>query len=408
MHTNHALLRSLRHGFVSRAIAAGLLMSGGVSHAAGPVWKPLGDPVRASASTFAEVVASRHSLSPILTAARSHLYLAWTELNLFGVPQLYVRHWNGNSWILDGGSQNRIKERRAYEPTLASDGPSVYLAWIELSLQNVPRLQLMRLTDGHWSAEAEILNLDADRPAANPALSANASAVFLAWTEQSPERVFHLHSRRLTPDGWRPAGDAPLNVSTARDAMRPPISQSGDTAYAAWMEMSDQFLYQIHVKQWTGTDWQPMGGSLNMQAARHAMSPSIAVQGQTPYVAWTEIDDAGTSRLYLKHWTGTEWAADGESQNLDPSRHALSPAIWRDDAGLFLAWTEYDDRGLSRVHIKRKTNRGWEEMENRPVNSGAASAAPVLAGAGKSMYAAWKEMDSNGLFQIAVRRLEIK
>ena len=70
--------------------------------------------------------------SHVATAANGSIYAAWVEKDDAGVNQLYVRHWDGNSWILDGGSLNVDPHRRVTEPHIAVNGNAPYATWVEV------------------------------------------------------------------------------------------------------------------------------------------------------------------------------------------------------------------------------------------------------------------------------------
>jgi hypothetical protein len=71
---------------------------------------------------------------------------------------------------------------------------------------------------------------------------------------------------------------------------------------------------QVHVKRWTGTAWQLVGGPLNADPDSVAHEPKIETIGGVPHVAWYESDDGnGTARVSVARWNaGTSaWVAVG-------------------------------------------------------------------------------------------------
>ncbi len=373
--------------------------------AADPVeWTLVGPSVKASSSIFADVDSSRHASNPSLAFAGDRLYLAWLEPNNRGVPQVYVRHWNGSAWIKDGESQNTDVMHRAYDLTFSSNGDVPYLAWIELDDKKIAQLHLKHLTGNQWIIDGESLNLNASQPAANPSLAFNGSTPILAWSESDSNRVFHLYAKRQVDGQWHMIGDGPLNVSLLHDAIEPSIAFEETALYAAWMELSDQGFYQIRVKRWDGSQWEPLGGPLNINPSSHAMRPSVALRNRIPSVAWIEIDASGVAQFYVKSWDQDRWTSPRESLNADRTQHSLSPSLRRIGSDLYAAWAEADGNGISQIHVARSVGDRWERSSTQLNTSPPVySTTPYLASLGENLYVAWKEVSQNGLFQIMVK-----
>lgn len=376
---------------------------------AGPNWVDVGPPVKASRSLFTDVDASRHALTPSLVFTNALPSLGWIELNAHGIPQIHSGHWSRSGWMKDGGPQNTDSSHRAFDLTMSSNGKIPYLAWIELNAKDIPQIYVKHLLGDRWVADGESLNLDPTHRAANPALSAAGPAPYVAWCEYSADRIYQLYVKHLTDDGWRTTGSESLNISPLRDAIEPAIVFQGSVPHVTWAELSDLNFYQIYVKRWNGSAWEGLGQSLNLDPENHALNPSIAVLGETLYVAWIEINGKGVAQLQVKRWENGSWVADGTNLNRDPTRHTLSPSLVQAGPTLYLAWTEYDAKGVTQIHINHRVGDHWES-DDPPLNVNAArpaaSSAPALAGSDKAVYIAWKEVYQNGLAQIVVKQLQ--
>src|SRR3990172_1103846 len=64
------------------------------------------------------------------------------------------------------------------------------------------------------------------------------------------------------------------------------------------------------------------GGTTSLAATPHALSPSLTLKGDVPYVAWAEVDANGVSRVYVRHQEGQEWVLDGGPLNQSLTGHA--------------------------------------------------------------------------------------
>ncbi len=90
----------------------------------GSVWSKLGGSLNVDTGKDAKN-------ARVAVAADGTVYSAWTEKNDLAVSQIYVRRWNGISWILEGGSQNVDSTRGVTEPHLAVNGNVPYVSWVE-------------------------------------------------------------------------------------------------------------------------------------------------------------------------------------------------------------------------------------------------------------------------------------
>jgi hypothetical protein len=375
--------------------------------AAGPDWSALGQPVKASSSVFVDVDASRHALNPSLALIDSLPFLGWIELNSHGVSRIYVWRWDRSRWMKTGESLNMDATHRAMDLVMSANDKAPYLAWIEPNAKDIPQLYVKHLRGDQWVIDGGSLNVDPNHRAANPTLSATGPVPYVAWSEYNDQRIFRLYVKHLSEDGWRMAGIEGLNISPSRDAIEPALALQGPVPYITWIELSDQNFYQVYVKRWDGSYWDLLGGSLNMDPMSHASSPSIAFLGETPYTAWIEINAEGVSQLHVKHWDNGSWLPDGKSLNIDPGHHALSPSIAQRGATLYVTWAEHDANGVSRIHVKHWTGDQWEsDDQNLNTVPTTAAASPSLAASDSALYVAWKEVFTDGLFRIIVKRLQ--
>jgi len=390
-------------------IAGGQLPVFDFASAASSNWDSLGQPVKGHPSPFTDVDATKHALNPSLVFTNPLPLLGWIEFNVHGISQVHVGRWNSSGWVKDRAVQNMDETHRALDLTMGSDGKIPYLAWIEPNAKAIPQLYVKRPSEGRWTIDGGSLNLDPTQGAANPALSANGPAPYLAWSEYDPQRVYQLYVKQRSADGWHLDGIGSLNISPMRDAIRPALALQGSVPYLAWTELSDMNFFQVYVKRWNGSNWEELGQSLNMDPENHALNPSIAVLGGTPFVAWTETDGRGVFQLHVKHWDQNGWIVDGKNLNIDSGRHAMSPSLIQSGSTVYLAWTEYDANGISQVHVKHRAGDRWES-DDQQLNTAppAASSAPSLASGNGKIYIAWKEIYPNGLAQITVKHLALR
>jgi hypothetical protein len=140
-------------------------------------------------------------------------YVAWTERTTAGNAQLFVKTFNGTSWVLVGsGPLNKdLTSGWVFRPSLAADsvGGKLYLGWVEQQALGQPsRAYVSVWSNGTWAQVGGTLNAD-------PA-SGSAQRISLAVV------------------GGQPA--------------------------AAWGEVKMGSLRQIYAKQWNGSAWTLFSG----------------------------------------------------------------------------------------------------------------------------------------------------
>jgi len=366
-------------------------------------WVQLGNRLKASSSTFVDIDASRHALSPSMAIGADIPFLTWSELNAQGISQVHVKYWKQNAWITLGGMLNVDPTHKAYDPVIVTSESIPYVGWIEVNKKGIPQLHVKHWTQGGWVSQGESLNDDLTKAAANPSMTVGFGRSYLTWTEADEKRVYQIHVKSLTENSWVKLGDS-LNEDPVRDAIEPSISMVESTPYVAWCEKAANGSLQVYVKHWTGEAWIRDGESLNMDLSAHALSPSIASNGTIPYVAWVEFNEKGISQVHVKHWMNNTWVKNGGSLNVDPSHHALSPSLdFRGDTP-YVAWAESDARGVTQIHVKYWTGSDWaleEQTLNLDVSKPAL--APTLVVLEDRPYVAWKESDGAGLFSVVVK-----
>lgn len=368
-----------------------------------PTWVQLGKRLKASPSTFADIDASRHALSPSLANRSTTPYLTWIEHNTHGVPQIRVTYWTQGAWIPLGDTLNLSSSHRAYNPMIATAGSDLHVAWIELDKKGVAQLHVKQWTSSGWILVGKSLNEDPEQPAANSSIAVIGERLYVAWAERNAQRVYQIHVKVLTEDGWVKLGGA-LNENGTRNAIEPSIASVGSTPYVAWCEKADNGYLQIYVKHWTGQAWVRDGASLNMDLSAHALSPSIASNGEAPYVAWVEFNAEGISQLYVRHWMNNGWVSNGGGLNLDPNHHALSPSLAFREETPYLAWAESNSNGIMQIHVRHWTGSDWApDGQSLNLDTSRLAMAPTLAVLEGRPYVAWKEADDSGLFSIVVK-----
>ena len=300
---------------------------------------------------------------------------------------------------------NKDGTLNAFDPTMALIHDIPYVAWTEKNDKGIPQLQMTHRSPVGWVPSEGGRNVNPQVRASSPAMVAGPDRIFLTWVEGAENAVQNLYLREIYPDRVGEAGP-PLNKEAGRDAYEPAIAVDGTTVYLAWAERDMQSRMQIYVRRIEGDTDVLLGDTLNINGEAHGLSPTIAVYQGIPYVAWIEFDDGGISQVFVKHWEKKQWITGGRSLNIDPGRHALSPRLITGKGKLYLAWSEYAPDETPRVHVKRLNDQNWvTAAPELPPDAAHIAATPSMTFDRGNLLVAWKQDNPMGVFEIHVGRL---
>jgi hypothetical protein len=324
-------------------------------------------------------------------------------MNPKGVPNVHVKRWDGSTWTLDGGALNENRMSFAFDPSIAIAGGVPYVAWTELNKTGVAQVFVKHRAPKEWVRDGTVLNVDPRRQALRPTLTAGAAApLHLAWSEADARRVHHVYVKRLDLDGWTALG-GPLNADRGRDAMEIAVSLVGPEPYVAWSEATAGTVPQLHVKRWDGAEWQAVGGAMNRDPQRPALTPALCASEDSLYLAWIEIDAGGRPQLQLAHYLKGEWQPLESPANPEAA-YALTPTLSYFGGTLYVSWTSTDGGGVSRVQVSQWDGTAWKNGPQLNVMAAKAALTPALSIWKSKPVVAWKELEANGVFTLAVKQ----
>lgn len=123
----------------------------------------------------------------------------------------------------------------------------------------------------------------------------------------------------------------------------------------------------LHVLQWNGSTWRPLGTRLNLpeDAAPHDAALVIDSEGR-PVVAWSASDG-----VRVRRWAEGQWLVLGDVQRvgsgLGSTVSTEAPALSVDGSGgIFLAWAEAESSDvLAGLHVRHWNGSGWAALGER-------------------------------------------
>lgn len=369
-------------------------------------WISEGDSLNIAKTKETGVAATPHALAPSLTMKGDIPYVAWTEIDSSGISRAYVKHKDGNDWNMDGRFLNVSPIRQAANPVLTVSGGKLYAAWSEKDQRNISQIFVRQWNGTDWLRQGNSLNVNPETHAISPVISGNGAGLYAAWLELSGGLKSWMYVRQWDGNSWKLLGNK-LNISPEKHALTPSLSAGKDGVYAAWAEYDEHDIAQLYAGYWNGEKWEVIGSPLNLSPDKNALSPSISTAGSSLYVSWMEYNSEGVSQIYVKHWNGKEWNRLGDSLNIDHAAHATSPSLAMKGDTPYVAWEEIGENRVSGVHIKHWHHSSWvydgtsvTSDENRTVT------APALEINNNGVYVAYSELDSSNIYRLYVKRVQ--
>lgn len=204
-------------------------------------------------------------------------------------------------------------------------------------------------------------------------------------------------------------------------AFHPAVAAAGNgSIYVAWTQHRNPAIWEfsgIYVKRLTGGVWEPLGGRIGHvdkeDGAKwpEAFSPSIAVLGTMPYVAWYEGGGYGwgtsiKTSVFVAHWDGSRWVYDRNSANANGALNTSATSDGRNpqlavvNGILYAAWIEFRQSANYNVIVVKKLEGGVWVAAGPEISASTATGSRIIdlsladAGGGR-LYLAWSEFRHN-------------
>lgn len=314
-------------------------------------------------------------------------YVTWSEFNDIA-NQVYVKHYNGNSWVQDGGSLNMNADQHANFPYISISNGTPYVAWSEVD-GVISKIYVKHYNGVSWVQDGGSLNMSAAQSAYVCEIAVFNGTPYVSWQE-SNGTANQIYVKHYNGSAWI-QDNGSLNVNTGQSASGPRMDISNGTPYVTWWEFSG--VVQIYVKHFTGTSWVQDGGGLNVNVSQSARYSDIAISNGTPYVTWKEYNGF-TDQIYVKHYNGSGWEQDGGSLNINTNQYVYYPAIAASDSPPYVAWREQLG-AMFQIYVKHYNGSGWEQAGGSlNVNAAQSAYSPSIVISNGTPYATWHE--SNG------------
>ncbi len=377
---------------------------------AGGTWEQRGGALNSSPTNSAG--------SPSIAFAGTTLWAAFVE-TIGGKQQLLADRFTGTAWqptgTIGAPSLNLDAGQNADSPAIGADSAAnpPWLAWRESVAGRGTQVFVRRavanagaLGGFAWQITGKnngtlakpTLNLDIQRSAGPPDLVFSGAApgqAWVTWHEQGGGRAARVFVAQAVADvtgqggvRWDAVGSqigcsasnelaCALNRNAVHAALDPKIASGaldGEVAPTPWVVYSEQDssgISQIYVMRMDpgGSQFRPVGDSLNVAPGENATHPDIFFVGKVPHVAWTETQ-SGVKKIYVKHLAdvrpGLErWDLNNGLTDISHSaEQADRPTLSSNGATPYVAWEEAG--GPSKIFVAHRTPEDAAWGTNRP------------------------------------------
>lgn len=281
--------------------------------------------------------------------------------------RLCAARWDGRAWQPLGPAATApcgtVTEQYVNSLTLALDASGRPV----VSWRSSYGVEASRWDGSAWQQLGNGIPVSAIATALRPAMVLDAAGnPVLAW-DASNGSTIDLYVARWNGSAWERLGDA-LSATGGQFTWtdEPSLAVDGQgRPVVAWQELSSGGVRQVHVRRWTGSTWEALGGAVSVGSGG-VQSPSLKVDAQNrPVVAWSETVSGGSS-IYVRRWSGSSWVAVGGALNVAPAGgtpSATRPSLALEPNGNpSVAWEEADAAGVHHVHVRRWDGTTWKVL----------------------------------------------
>ena len=318
--------------------------------------------------------------------------IAWDYDSSGDEEGIYVRRWNGTSWVQMGdgsasGDGINDNDGDSHSPSVAigSDGTSV-VGWTDNSGGNW-EIYVRRWNGSAWvemaggSASGGGIS-DSNGESSYPSMAiGSGNAPVVAWADNS-DGNWEIYVRRWSDSAWvEMAGGSASGGGISNnhgDSYFPSVAIGPDGApVVAWMDNSNG-NYDIYVRQWNGSAWVEMGGGSALgggisNSLSGAKYPSLAIGPDgIPIVAWMDYSRGwAVPEIYVRRWNGSAWvemsngsASGGGISNTVGGSEYPSLAIGPDNTPV-VTWMDNSLHSEDyEIYVRRWNGTTWIEMDS--------------------------------------------
>lgn len=352
-------------------------------------WVEIGQGSASRGAGISQTLGSRHQNVSLAIGSDGTAVAAW-EAEQGEIPEIYVRRWNGTTWVelgpgsASGGGISNSPTTKSTSPAVVvdSDGRPI-VAWAQsdewpyykwsIYVKRWDGIAWVEMGEGSASGHG----ISGDSGYAPSLAIGPDNLPVIAW-ENGLAGKSHIYIKKWNGAAWVEMGTG----SASGDGVSSGLEHSSYHSLAvgpdgnpavAWREYNDNSgISNIYLRRWNGSAWVEMAGSATGGGISNsnnwvADSPSLAIGPDgKPAVAWIGSYNE-ESRIYVRRWNGTAWAeaGSGSASGAGISGDGEGPAepslaIGSDNVPV-IAW---ESRGPSWITVKRWNGTTWAGVDS--------------------------------------------
>ena len=195
-----------------------------------------------------------------------------------------------------------------------------------------------------------------------------------------------------------------VNMSNSTgDSINAQFAVYGNRIYAIWQEVTvgGNDVVQIRSVD-SGISYEKLKPVST--AAGKSSNPSIAVSGNTVYVVWTQLTDAGTYDIFFARSLDGGGVYEKEKKLATASGEAPYPRLVVFGNATYVVWNQMTDSGTHEIFFTRSLDGGTEFNEPVNVSNNAGdSLGPQISVFNGTVYIVWSD-DSSGNAEVVVAK----
>jgi len=272
------------------------------------------------------------------------------------------------------------------------------------------------------------INDNVSQNGSSPQLVEFDSTLYSAWVEPSSsdnKTRIRIAKYNDNSSSWSFVDSSGINNKyfnsqlTSEDASQPVLFVEDKTTpylYMAWVEELAETSYVI-IAKYDNSSWDYVNFINKNNQALSSPHGAYHSYDSSPYVTWSELDNASVRQIRVSKATGAFWDGNGTTGiNDNTSRHATQPRLASLSSYLYAIWRENGSdnvTGQIRVKVSSASSTSWTSVDNSTAvdnsttsginrNSSYNAEAPELTVFNTNLYAAWQESNSDNVTQIRV------
>ena len=231
---------------------------------------------------------------PAIASSGNALYLAWSETGSpfdptnASLPHIYVSQYTAGNWVSLGQSYSAISgdTSESHAPSITLVGTTPWASWYQSNDFNQTQVFAGSWNGSIWQTGTPGLVGGPPAFQGRSQLNNVAGVPYVAFLEVNKNifpQVVHALVKAWNGTSWSLIGSGGLNrnasAGTTADSIS--ITNDGTNPYVAWTEYVHTYggssgqdtdsIPQVYVSGWNGSQWFPMGGSLNVNPANWPM-----------------------------------------------------------------------------------------------------------------------------------------